>query len=116
MNPTVVFKTNRGPMTGRVTGLDPKTGRVAVILAGSDRRAVLTHDMVLSANVDAWQAGLRWAPKYWRTGLNDKMQDWADIPADRRANEETKDPFAEVPETLSLKDFPGKPGPDFGKR
>ena len=116
LNPVVVFKSTKGPMNARVTGLDPKTGRVAVV-AGT-QRGVLKAEQVLSANVDAWKVGLRWAPKYWRTGLNEARQDWGDIPEDRRANEQSasKDPFDDVPETLSLKDFPGTPGPDHGKR
>lgn len=122
MKPVVVFPAKlinpklTGPTTAQVTGLDPKTGRVAVTING--RQGVLQAKQILSANVDAWKAGLRWAPKYWRTGLNENMQDWGDVPEDRRAKEETteKSPFDDVPDTLSLADFPGTPGPDHGRR
>ena len=117
MNPVVVFPAKlinpqfTGPTTAKVTGLDPKTGRVGILYQG--KRGILQANQVLSANVDAWNAGLKWAPKYWRTGLNDKMQDWGDVPEERRAKEEqTNDALDDIPETLSLADFPGTPGPE----
>lgn len=121
MNPVVVFSSKlvnpnfTGPTTARVAGLDPVTGRVSIILDG--KRGILQRNQILSANVDAWNAGLKWAPKYWRTGINNRMQDWGDVPANLRASEEQdNDGIEDIPETLSLADFPGTPGPEHGRR
>lgn len=99
-----------GPIVGRILAIDLQR-QLCRTSFGNYGTHIVPASLVLSANIDAWSAGLTWAPKYWRSGIGDNLPDWGDIPPERRAREENKNPIDDIPETLSLADFPGTPGP-----
>lgn len=41
-------------------------------------------DQVVSANWEAWQSGINWAPTYFRDGYGADQKPWGDIPETKR--------------------------------
>jgi hypothetical protein len=79
-----------GPMRGLIRSPRPgcpaidRVDKTIIVHVGGRCYLILFEKDILSANVEAWGAGVTWAPEYWRAGYGADEKLWGEIPEEKR--------------------------------